>query len=298
MIYKILGYWSPIIRAHLITFVSPGYEKMIAAQSRSLAKCGMSGFYVYDFHDLQAEFVGKNIDTLNFERGAGYWIWKPYIILEHLEKIPIGDILIYVDAGVLPERDFFDLLDESEFPQVHLWIVEGANFLDWTEPSVLNALGVDPFRISPFGVMAGGIALVNNELTKETISKWQGLCEQPEFLRPETLGGYQKSKGFYWHRHDQSLLNILVTLHPERFKLHGGEVDQYRLKDFFNVHRNLNIRSLSIVATFPRFREWRSYLVSRLPNKLKWLIRSHRALKSGKLGTKLEFEEIRKSFEN
>ena len=41
-----------------------------------------------------------NHPLYNMERGGGgYWLWKPYIILETLSRIEENDILVYVDAG-------------------------------------------------------------------------------------------------------------------------------------------------------------------------------------------------------
>lgn len=39
-----------------------------------------------------------NHPLYNMERGGGYWLWKPYIILEILSRIEENDILVYVDA--------------------------------------------------------------------------------------------------------------------------------------------------------------------------------------------------------
>jgi len=51
-------------------------------------------FYLpYRFKDLDAEFVTKNKELLSKTRGAGYWVWKPYVILKTLKMIPEGDIV-------------------------------------------------------------------------------------------------------------------------------------------------------------------------------------------------------------
>lgn len=36
-------------------------------------------------------------------QGAGYWVWKPFIILKELEHLQDGDYLLYTDAGRPPE---------------------------------------------------------------------------------------------------------------------------------------------------------------------------------------------------
>ena len=41
----------------------------------------------------------KSSPLFAFEKGGGYWIWKPYIIYHTLKKCQLGDIVYYVDAG-------------------------------------------------------------------------------------------------------------------------------------------------------------------------------------------------------
>ena len=43
--------------------------------------------------------ISENNNIFEYERGFGYWIWKPYIILNRLKKMKDGDILVYLDAG-------------------------------------------------------------------------------------------------------------------------------------------------------------------------------------------------------
>ena len=52
-------------------------------------------------YDLDKRFVERNKNILNKKRGAGYWLWKPYVILKALlENADWGDLIIYIDAGV------------------------------------------------------------------------------------------------------------------------------------------------------------------------------------------------------
>ena len=50
---------------------------------------------------LSYEFQRKNAEILSMKRGGGYWVWKPYIILEALKSINYGEYLIYTDAGLI-----------------------------------------------------------------------------------------------------------------------------------------------------------------------------------------------------
>ena len=46
------------------------------------------------------EFWNKNSFILSRPRGAGYWMWKPFIILETFNELEEGDIVMYSDAGL------------------------------------------------------------------------------------------------------------------------------------------------------------------------------------------------------
>jgi hypothetical protein len=50
--------------------------------------------------DYDAGFRHRNRDILSRDRGAGYWIWKAYILWHELYVAREGDIIVYSDAGV------------------------------------------------------------------------------------------------------------------------------------------------------------------------------------------------------
>ena len=45
-------------------------------------------------------FMHRNQHILNRSRGAGYWLWKPYVIFRELHLARDGDIIIYSDSAV------------------------------------------------------------------------------------------------------------------------------------------------------------------------------------------------------
>lgn len=61
-----------------------GFDKVIALSDKDID---------------ETDFWKKNIKILSQPRGGGYWLWKPYIILEELKKLKKDDVLIYSDAG-------------------------------------------------------------------------------------------------------------------------------------------------------------------------------------------------------
>lgn len=45
-------------------------------------------------------FISRNRNILERKRGAGYWLWKPFLIFHELYLAQDGDIIIYSDALV------------------------------------------------------------------------------------------------------------------------------------------------------------------------------------------------------
>ncbi len=62
---------------------------------------GIEHINSYDFDDLkQKPFYQQHINILQQPKGIGYWLWKPYIILETLNTLSEGDIVVYSDCGI------------------------------------------------------------------------------------------------------------------------------------------------------------------------------------------------------
>ena len=53
----------------------------------------------YSPKDIDPYFYVMNKFVLDLPRGAGYWLWKPYIIKDALASVEDGDYVFYVDSG-------------------------------------------------------------------------------------------------------------------------------------------------------------------------------------------------------
>ena len=62
--------------------------------------CGLfNEFKCFTENDIDNEFKEKYKEVWTMSKGAGYWIWKPYIISKMLEQINENDIVVYIDGG-------------------------------------------------------------------------------------------------------------------------------------------------------------------------------------------------------
>jgi hypothetical protein len=259
-------------RIHLISFATEDYSNSAKALGIKAIANGFSSFYLYSLQDLDADFVENNSLTLANERGAGYWVWKPYIILKHLSQIPQGDYLLYLDAGVMPKcqvREFIDYLQDGK---IHVWNIHGVTIGEWTDPGVLRALKVSESLLGSTMVMGGAILGVNKLEFRSILERWLELCTNPKYLHPDSGPSYVKPEGLFWHRHDQSLLSVLVATDSQHFTVHGASARSPE-SAFFNVHRKKDLKHMSFVFTFPGLRKFRRSITNLLPIKLKTKIR-------------------------
>lgn len=87
-----------------IFLCSFGNSSYLSSLSRLRAQAEETGwFYRVECStekNLSAFFRQEAADLLKQEvRGFGYWIWKPQILLQCLQQMEYGDILLYTDAG-------------------------------------------------------------------------------------------------------------------------------------------------------------------------------------------------------
>jgi hypothetical protein len=185
---------------------------------------------VYNEHDLNEDFRNYFKDKLN-GRGFGYWVWKPQIILQTLEKMEEGDILQYTDAGChLNKRgikrlhEYFELTDLSETGILAFQskapddknLEKGLELLEkhWTKGDVFDYFGArEDAKIYNTEQIGAGILFVKktNE-SLQTIQKWLQACYDDFSLADDTPSKSPNFPGFIENRHDQSILSIIVKI--------------------------------------------------------------------------------------
>lgn len=106
--------------------------------------------YTYDMIDK--DFKEKNKNIFSKRKGAGYFLWKPYVILDALSRASQGDIIFYCDSGCAFVGSFadyfFDICKRDEkgvilfngaHPQSSYTKRDGFFYMDCEEPKYWNA---------------------------------------------------------------------------------------------------------------------------------------------------------------
>ncbi len=164
-----------------------------------------------DFWKQHGAFIRAN------RRGYGYWLWKPFLILESLKRMETGDILFYADAGcelnvygLERMKDYLSLCSEGRILNFEL----RSSISTWTKMDTI--VRVDPrcrhAQKSPYAATLLFFAKTN--ATMELVEQWYGLCTEDDYRYLDDSSSHRPNhRDFREHRHDQAILSLLVRKH-------------------------------------------------------------------------------------
>lgn len=84
----------------------------------------------------------QNKNVLDQQKGAGYWLWKPYVITRVLKSLNDGEFLMYVDADarfVASVDHFIRILETKQ--EDYLFFRQKHNQSDWTKRDTFVLMG-------------------------------------------------------------------------------------------------------------------------------------------------------------
>ena len=179
---------------------------------------------------IETDFYKQNKKLLDEKRGSGYWVWKPYLILEALKTMEEDDILIYIDSGDMIRKNFRTFV-QRKMRTTHIFLTTGGYINEqYTKQDCFEIMGCIDEKYDLSTQMEAGIILCKN--TPETVKifkEWLKWCLTPGVV----TDGPFKSKNspeFIDHRHDQSVLSLLQV----KYNLpHSNEI-----RTFINCNQN------------------------------------------------------------
>jgi hypothetical protein len=196
----------------IINYANEKYESIRRAQSSLMRTIGYN-VIEYGPKDLSEEFKEKNKRILSNEIGAGYFIWKPYIILEEIKKSNSDDIIFYIDSGDIPNEHLGSFLSEH-FKYFDYILYEGDRKNSaYTKPEVFEELKLGDEYKDVIQLEAGICGFKKTESNIKFLTEWLNLCENEKLVSDNRYNFQINNENFIEHRRDQSLLTILKLKH-------------------------------------------------------------------------------------
>lgn len=204
---------------NLLTYADANYAELQKKLANDAVKTNaFDKIYLRTRVDLEStEFYNQNQTLLNESRGAGYWAWKPYYILETLKEMQEDDILVYMDCGdgFLDTTNMYSFL-VNKMENCNMLLTLGAyRNSDWTRRDCFVHMGCDTEEFhNTIQVEAGIIVVKKTAHTVDILNKWLYYCTIPSIVTDQdNICGLPNLEGFKDHRHDQSILTNLKVKH-------------------------------------------------------------------------------------
>ena len=205
------------MRVCLISYATPEFYNNQNILNNSASSFGIGKIYSYKKKDIKnTAFYRDNRFLLEQKRGAGYWVWKPYLILRTMDLMNQGDIIIYADCSVEIICDLTPLTDLCLAQNgILLFRNHGLVNKDWTKRDCFILMGCDSEEYHNAEIsMATFCMFEKNERSLTFLNEWLHYVTKPEIVSDsQNTCGLPDLPGFKAHRHDQSVLSILSIKH-------------------------------------------------------------------------------------
>lgn len=171
--------------------------------------------YIISFapNDIDENFKEQHADIFNRSRGAGYWIWKPYIILKTLQIMKEGDYLIYTDAGLIYVNKISELIRQLNRDNQDIFLSYGfAPCKDWIKRDAFVLMDCDCEQAYNETMVSGGYVLIRKSSKSiKFIEKWLYYASDRRIITDDANEcNLTNLHGFIEHRHDQGILSLLA----------------------------------------------------------------------------------------
>jgi hypothetical protein len=185
------------------------------------------------FWDKHENFINSN------NRGYGYWLWKPYILLKQLKSINYNDIIVYADVGCHFNIDnknrlleYINILQNSNYGILSFVLPFQEKV--WTKGDLFkyfNCENNEEIKNSNQN-HATFMIIKKNDHSIKLIEQWYNIGSHYNLINDSpsiTPNDYE----FIEHRHDQAIYSLLV-------KIYGSE----KIKDERDVF--LDVRNIGL----------------------------------------------------
>ncbi|MGF0540555.1 hypothetical protein ACQQ2Q_21370 [Agrobacterium sp. ES01] len=177
-----------------------------------------------EWSDEDSRFISEN------PRGFGYWLWKPLLIKQLLSNLDDGTLLVYADGGCeLSQQGGRRMLDYFEMASTSGGLFFSLPFIEvcYSKRELLHRLQATAEEAATAQIQGTILVLRNGADVRGFVDRWIELCREDKYsLLTDALDPTKQSPDFRSHRHDQSILSMLVK--RSDFAIIPAEDDYYK----------------------------------------------------------------------
>ena len=191
------------------------------AIKRLQSEAEQSGFF--DTVDIYNELTCPGIEKYSefiekSQRGYGYWIWKPLILLDMMNKYKENSIIVYADSGCSVIRDnstiglFNKYINDVNTHESHrLGFVDILLQYEVTKQDLFEYMDMNEEKYKNSKQLHGGLQiLLNNNENRKLMEEWLEIMNvDNHHLLDDTPSKSTNHTGFILHIYDQSIIGLL-----------------------------------------------------------------------------------------
>lgn len=207
---------------------------------------GFDAVVPYGKEDIHSDFLSKHKSVFDLKRGAGYWLWKPYIIRDCMRKSDDGDVIFYSDSGASFVKNISPLLErvlESDTDVCGFQVPGNHMEKQYNKKETLEHFGMYTEAVlNSKQHMGGFICVKNSDKSKMVIDDWLQTCDENSNLLLDVDGSVEQHEEFVEHRHDQAIWSLVIKKHnvmtlpsPCQYGLGSGEKTESDV--YIDLHR-------------------------------------------------------------
>lgn len=212
---------------NLVTFSNEKFSSKQNFLSNYANSCGMKSIsYTLDWLK-ETNFYKENLNIFKDEVGLGYFLWKPYVILDAMNQMEEGDILFYCDSGDIFHPDIIKFVENVMEEDCCLFPLGGFPNKDWTKRDCFvymdcdNELYWDSLQLET-GIVFWKVC----DRSKKIVEEWLRYCQDRRIISDDdNISGKENFSTFKEHRRDQSVLTNLAIKYG--LSVVGSELRDY-----------------------------------------------------------------------
>jgi len=204
----------------LINYANKGFINSRKSLNKTAIDTGeINKVIEYNSTDIDPEFIYKNEKIFSSPRGAGFWLWKPYLILKTLEQIRDNDILVYSDCGIVfvsSIENYVRFMNGSFMLFQHIDCIEH----EYTKSDTFELLNCrNNSEITNTSQLYASFSIwKKNENSIAFLKEWIRYCENYHCISDEP-SIIPNAPTFKDNRHDQSIMSCLAKLYKNKYNI-------------------------------------------------------------------------------
>lgn len=164
------------------------------------------------------EFIEKHKEFIEIiKHGYGAWIWKPYIVLKTLEKLPENHTLLYCDAGMhinsmgkARYMEYLKMLETDGTDVVVFDLPDSFKTEDFVKRDAVMSYYPELYNQSNKYCYAGMFLVKNTINVRTMIHEWLSLCESYHYLLNTPSMNHTEIPGYRGNDGDCGLFNMCI----------------------------------------------------------------------------------------